>query len=787
MCAVYDRRPGKIFMWVTRRQACLRRIVYAATVVTVASSTAVGAIEWNISGLLRQEIAYNLAARDNENNLMGNPFNDRITPHFTHQDWGSGSNALAPTTTFINDAGVAGFFEQPAVAALALAPQPGQLDLKTVAAGAHTRSAVDCRFGHLNALRAGSTGLVGDGGFGGVLCPNGGGSAFVPGVVPGVTGAHAPGRSAQGAALSNHINFNEFNTRLELDVQASITPALATFVKLRLYGDEASSFSDGHFGNLFQNPYWGTRSTFAEYSSRNYVADVPAFYFDYHDGPLWLRVGNQTIAWGEAYFFRVMDTVNGLDLRRHLTLGPGGEEFKDQRVASPTLRLSYTFGNDWELDTFASMFSPTVLPPQNSPYSLIANGTSLDEHASVENAKNTLNFGARLSMPLNAHFTVTGMYTHRRNPDGVFRYTEAPTVNGGLVNGFCAGANNETNNLLSHFPGGALVPGGPLFAAGPLQGGLAASGLSLMPVVLGHGSRTLDHCGSALAPDPYAPNSTEFWRTVGRARLDPQKVLRTAIDQFPATQWSARQVFGFGRELNVADALRTMEAFHSYFGGFRAWVTRDFKREQVFALGANYITQTADAGSFWDSIIIRGEVAVTPHKKFTDLGLSAHYISGNEIISALIVEKFQRFSDAFPATYMVWQWMHREQSDLFGRHLSGNESVPLSTFIDPRTGDFKPAAFVNGAAAPKGSSGANYVVFGLQQPTPSLIWRFDLAMMIDVEGGYLLQPGLRYRPSGAWQWDAYANLIKGGGDQNDDIMESLDFANEVFVRLTYFF
>ena len=64
-----------------------------------------------------------------------------------------------------------------------------------------------------------------------------------------------------------------------------------------------------------------------------------------------------------ALFFRVMDVVNGLDLRRHLTLGPGGEEFQDQRIASPTLRVSYTFANNWDIDVFASMFSPTVLSP----------------------------------------------------------------------------------------------------------------------------------------------------------------------------------------------------------------------------------------------------------------------------------------------------------------------------------------------------------------------------------------------------------------------------------------
>lgn len=745
------------------------------------------AIDWNVSGLLRQEVAWGIASNDNELNRMGSPFNDRITPHYTHTGWGSGANAGALTTTWVNEAGVAGFFQQAAVAALPAAPRPGQLDFRSVPAGQLTLAPANCRFGHLNAVRAGSAGLVGDGGFRGVACPNGAGTPFVPGVDAAVAGAAAAGYSAQGAAVDDEFLFNLFNTRFELDVQAGLSESLAAFVKLRVYGDATAHFTDGHVGNLFDNPYWGTRSTLGEFSTPRALVDLPAAYLDYHDGPLWVRVGNQTIAWGEAYFFRVMDVVNGLDLRRHLTLGPGGEEFKDQRIASPTLRVSYAFDNGWELDTFASLFSPTILPPRDSPYNLITHGVSLDERDEFDDAAGAVNAGARLTMPFGEQLTLMAMVTSRRNPDGVFRYAEAPRSNAGLANGFCLGAANETNALLSHFPGGALVPGGPVLPAGPLQGALVASGLDPMPALAGGGHARANHCGAALAPDPYGPNSTEYWHVLARSRLDPIAALGTAIDEFPGTHWAARQVFGFGREASVADALRTTETFHSYFGGFRAWATREFKREQVFALGGNYITHAEDPGSFWDSIILRGEVAVTPDKQFTSLGLSRDFIEATEVVSALIVEKFHRFSDAYPATYMVWQWMHREESDLFGRHLSGTETVSFERFVDPRTGDFTPAAFVEGAASPRGSGAADYVVFAFQQPSSSLIWRLDLALLVDVEGGYLVQPGVRYRPSDAWQWDLYANLIEDGGDENDDVMESLDFADEIFARLTWFF
>ncbi|MEM7465809.1 MAG: DUF1302 family protein [Pseudomonadota bacterium] len=744
-------------------------------------------ISWNISGFIRQEVAYRISGDDNENNRMGSAFNNRITPHFTHTDWAGGVNSTAATETFINDAGVAGFFQQGAVAALGRTPLPNERGIRTVAAGSHTRSPVNCRFGRNNALGVGGGGLDGTGAFAGVLCPNGGGTDFVPGVDPAITGSQASGFSAQGAGLNDELHFNTFNTRAELHVEARLNDYFSAFVKLRAYADVSSAFTDGRVGDLFRNPYWGSNSTVTELAGNRSVIDLPAAYINFNRGPLWIRAGNQTIAWGEAYFFRVMDVVNGLDLRRHMVLSPGGEEYQDQRIASPTLRVTYNFANGFELDAYASMFSPTILPPRDSAYNLIAHGTTLDERDEFEDAKNAINFGARLSMPLTDQLTVTAMYTNRRNPDGVFRFAEAPTSTNGVVNTFCSGANNDTNNYLSRFPGGQLTPGGPIMPAGPLQGAVAASGLDLMPALAGAGHAKLQRCGSSLAPDPVGANSTEFFELLSNARLDPVKALRTSINEWPSNQWAMRQIFGFGEEHNVADALRTIESFHSHLGGFRAFATREFKRESIFALGFNYITSLEDPTSIFDSVVIRGEVAVTPDKQFTDLGLSFDYIRETEITSALIIEKFHRFSEAIPATYMVWQWMHREASDLFGRHLSGTESRSLSEFVDPATGLFTPAAFIDGAAAPRGSDSADYIVFAFQQPSASLRWRLDFAMLIDVEGGVQLQPGVRFKPDDTWQFDLYANIIQDGGDRNDDIMETLDFADEIFARVSWYF
>ena len=266
---------------------------------------------------------------------------------------------------------------------------------------------------------------------------------------------------------------------------------------------------------------------------------------------------------------------------------------------------------------------------------------------------------------------------------------------------------------------------------------------------LAPGTFNADKCGSPLAPDPLAANNMEFFHLIGRGRLDPIKLLNVVVDEWPGDAWATRDIFSFGKELNVVDALRTVEGFHSSFGGFHGWFTRDFKREHIAALGFNYINFHEDPNSMLDQLLIRGEVSVTPNKKFTDLGLSQHFIEETEFISAMVLEKYHRWTDTIPAMYMVAQWMHRTESDLFGRHLSGSESRGLETYIDRKTGDLLPSALLPNAGRPKGSDSADYVVFAFQQPFPNLIWRFDFAILMDVEGGFFIQPGVRYRPSAA--------------------------------------
>ncbi|MGB1884907.1 MAG: hypothetical protein ACPHUF_13460, partial [Gammaproteobacteria bacterium] len=52
------------------------------------------AIDWNITGFVRQEIAYSISSTRNYNNHMGNPYNNRVTPQITHGNFGTAAGGV---------------------------------------------------------------------------------------------------------------------------------------------------------------------------------------------------------------------------------------------------------------------------------------------------------------------------------------------------------------------------------------------------------------------------------------------------------------------------------------------------------------------------------------------------------------------------------------------------------------------------------------------------------------------------------------------------------------------
>jgi len=726
----------------------LRMMLAGGVTAGVLASGAAQAVDFNITGFVRQEIAVSVTDDENPFNQSGNPFNGLVVPNTTNPAISTGKGFPYDNGTYATGLGNVG-----------------------------TRGAA--YFGG------------GNGGIFGRMNGNSGGGCGAAGTC----GDYA-------TAAREDSNFNLFATRAEIDVQAQWTDSIKTFVKFRAFGEAVSNFSDTFTGDHFRSTgggwHGGSAGNMLEWNSPDFIVDIPAAYLDYNNGSLWVRAGQQQIAWGEAYFFRVFDVPNGLDTRRHFTLDVAAEEFADKRVASPGVRVSYTFNNGFELDTFVQMFAPTTIVGTNTPYNVVASGFSWrDSTGEFDEAANTLNFGGRLNMPLTDKLTVGLMAVNRRNPDGVVRWEDAPlTLSDGTANPFCFGANNAAAAAL----GGAVTDTNgngitdTVELTTPLAGGL---------------------CGSNAAPDPMGTASWAEWFTMaGKSRLNPTEgvlgFLNGGALNPSGTNAStlAGANFGLGTPQQlfdslcqggnctvnsnrdpylVANARATLDAFFNSFAFPRGFITREFKRESIFGTSFNYILESTP-GTWLDQLIIRGEVSYTPDKKFTALDLrGGAFIESDEIASALILEKYHNVFPDLPATYLVAQWMHKTDSDLFGRHLSGNQH----DFDDDAqclvlAGN--QASNASRCGRPEGQDSANYVSFAFQQPFPNLIWRADFAMLIDVQGGMLLQPGLRYKPSTDWQFDLYANILQDfSPGQNDDVVETLDFADEVFARVSFYF
>jgi hypothetical protein len=80
---------------------------------------------------------------------------------------------------------------------------------------------------------------------------------------------------------------------------------------------------------------------------------------------------------------------------------------------------------------------------------------------------------------------------------------------------------------------------------------------------------------------------------------------------------------------------------------------------------------SGEPDSWSDQLIMNIEALYTPDRIFTDPSLDRDFLEKNELVAALVLEKYQRFTPKLPAMYLVGQVLHKTQSDIFGRHLGG--------------------------------------------------------------------------------------------------------------------
>lgn len=553
---------------------------------------------------------------------------------------------------------------------------------------------------------------------------------------PGVT-------NTRPASLSKNNTFNQFDTRFELNLDSHLTDSLTAHIKVRGVYDEIGRVEDAFRGaDLYGGNFgYGHNSggNLLEVTSKAAMVDLPSAYVDYNNGALWLRAGNQQIAWGEALFFRVADQVDGLDLRRHSVLGIAAEEYSDTRVPSPGLRGSYHFegDNDVTIEAYTQKFQPTVLPGLYSPYDVVASQFYIDDREGYDKVAGEMNFGARISGSV-ADYGLTLFAIMEHDANGVFKWSAAS--GGGPLHastGFFPSQSAFTVNNTGVYSAQEWYA---YAAASRLDGiGGLASGLNDFGV------------GSPTGGPGGTPGAGYLVASACAAKTGaPLPTGAGSINVKP------------GADANcILDTLFTGESLTGY-------LSREYPYQRVWGGSVNHIFE-GEPNSFLDQLIARAEVSYTPHKKFTSPTLG-NYIARDEAQLAIILEKYQKFGTSIPATYMVGQYLHKTQSDIFGRSLVGCDNIPGS--------------------APRGcGGGSNYFAFALQQPSPTLRYRFDFTMLTDIKGGWLFQPGIKFKPSEHLQFDLYSNLIysTASNEYYTNFAQGAEYGREIFARATYYF
>ena len=488
-----------------------------------------------------------------------------------------------------------------------------------------------------------------------------------------------------------------------------------------------------------------------EISGRNYMVDLPTFFLEYKKGDMTLRLGNQTIAWGSSIFFRTLDIPNGLDFRRHLILDRAIEEFSDKRVPSFGVRLSYQFSGTVLGDFFVKKFQPTILPNPNTPYNVIpAAFYKPYDNYYTGGYDDEVDAGFRLKGDY-GNWGWQFVYASRLNPLGAIRWAEAG-VNKGVF-----GPVGEVVRLAYN---AKLPMSNPVCQA------------NYDPTICrlyGSVEEAFSHAPVHASPAGTA-SDLEWWATAGGVKADGLGALNSAVADFPAI----RDLYG-STAFNLQEGRNELNTFFmagGNQGGLRGFLQRDYHREDVFGVGGSVVTSSEN--SLLDSIILNLEVQYTPDRVFTSPDLRKQFLTRDALIASLVAEKWTRWSETYPAAYLVLQYQFRNESDLVGLSLDGYGGND-ATGSEPKV--------------PGGIGSSNYLVFAGFQPTPNRRFVFEWAVLLDVKGGLLVQPGVQYNPGGGINLELFYNYVNGSlyGDPTENVVRRIDWADEVTARFTYAF
>lgn len=493
-----------------------------------------------------------------------------------------------------------------------------------------------------------------------------------------------------------------------------------------------------------------------ERSGRNYMVDLPAFFLEWTGGDVTARLGNQSIAWGQLLFFRIIDQANGLDLRRHLFLDRALEEYGDERMSAPGLRITWQATDAILADFFAQQFIPTLLPNNNTPYNVVDTHFTLHDRYTEDGYDEKLNFGLRLKGEY-GNYSWQAMWVNKRDQLGRIRFIPSG-INKKLP---------ESNELGAFFN--------------------AYCELAL-------GSAAGQGCGPQLAQLPFEVSpaglhSAEewFWGAANQ-KLDAVGIFNGIIEDFGPLTTDLLLV----ENGNVEQIGNQLNLLFMASEGLRGHIEREYFRHRVFGLGGSYVT-SGEPGSIFDQLIFNLEAAYSPDRRLTSPDVRVNPPKVDDLQIGLVMEKYQRFSSNFPATYLVFQYLWQKETDLAGLRLDGYGAEQYSTQgqriqldKDVPVSD-NPRSFRNGGSS---VDDANYIVLAFLQPTEAYVWEYSTAALIDVQGGLLMQPGIQWKPRGNITVNLFYNYVNDSlwnSNSNRNTLSLIDYANELNIRMGYQF
>lgn len=493
-----------------------------------------------------------------------------------------------------------------------------------------------------------------------------------------------------------------------------------------------------------------------ERSGKHYMVDAPAFFLQWTNGNVTARLGNQSVAWGQLLFFRIMDQANGLDLRRHLFLDRALEEYADERLSAPGLRVTWQMTDQIVLDSFVQQFIPTILPNTNTPYNVIDTHFTLHDRYTEDDYNKKFNAGFRLKGEY-GNWSWQAMFVNKRDHIGRIRFTPSG-INKKLPE------SNELGLVLNRYCEAVLGSG------------------------IGEG------CGPQLAQLPFeaAPggltSAEEWFWGAHNQKLDAVGIFNGVVDDFGPLTTNLLLV----RDGDVEQIANQLNLLFMASEGLRGHIERDYFRYNVYGLGGGYVTE-GEPGSIFDQIIVNLEAAYSPGRKLTSPDVRRDPPEVDDLQIGLVTEKYQRFSESFPATYLVFQYLWQKETDLAGLRIDGyggeqystqNQGIQLDKDV-PLSDN--PRSFRNGGG---GVKHANYAVFAFLQPAPNYIWEYSAAVLVDVQGGMLVQPAVQWKPRGNLTVNLFYNYVNDdvwGDNANKNTLSLIDYANELNLRLGYQF